>query len=196
MTLETKIDRPIEGDIVRRRPRPEQLGAKEFLAAIDSLFAFAFVEAVGWTQYTPYFNDGEPCEFGIHEVGVKIAGVGPDLEDEDAYGLPQGFFTTYGLFRHGDKYRNPNWHEFTFGKVRGTPEYNMATEAYQKASQLYFSDENKVFEIAGHDTKDVYETLRSINWGQFENVMEDNFGDHAVVIATREGFEVEFFDHD
>lgn len=28
------------------------------------------VHGVMWTQYTPYFNDGEPCEFGLHGVGL------------------------------------------------------------------------------------------------------------------------------
>lgn len=26
------------------------------------------VYGVKWRQYTPYFNDGEPCEFGVYEV--------------------------------------------------------------------------------------------------------------------------------
>lgn len=25
------------------------------------------IKTVMWTQYTPYFNDGEPCVFGVHE---------------------------------------------------------------------------------------------------------------------------------
>lgn len=28
---------------------------------------FPDVKAIGWTQYTPYFNDGEACEFGVHD---------------------------------------------------------------------------------------------------------------------------------
>lgn len=26
------------------------------------------IHAITWVQYTPYFNDGEPCEFGVHEL--------------------------------------------------------------------------------------------------------------------------------
>lgn len=26
------------------------------------------VKAFAWTQYTPYFNDGEPCTFGINDI--------------------------------------------------------------------------------------------------------------------------------
>jgi len=32
-----------------------------------------------WEQYTPYFNDGEPCEFGVYEYSVRVNG-------EDEYG--------------------------------------------------------------------------------------------------------------
>lgn len=32
------------------------------------------VEAVQWTQYTPYFNDGDSCEFGRNDMSIKISG--------------------------------------------------------------------------------------------------------------------------
>lgn len=35
-------------------------------AAEDIFAAHPHLEAFAWRQYTPYFNDGEPCEFGIH----------------------------------------------------------------------------------------------------------------------------------
>lgn len=28
------------------------------------------INAVKWTQYTPYFNDGEECIFGVHDFSV------------------------------------------------------------------------------------------------------------------------------
>lgn len=30
------------------------------------------LQGVRWTQYTPYFNDGDPCEFGLHEIHYTI----------------------------------------------------------------------------------------------------------------------------
>lgn len=32
------------------------------------------IEYITWTQYAPYFNDGEPCEFSVHEPYVKLKG--------------------------------------------------------------------------------------------------------------------------
>jgi hypothetical protein len=40
------------------------------------------VKAIGWTQYTPYFNDGDPCEFSVGEIFASIA----DERDDSLYG--------------------------------------------------------------------------------------------------------------
>ena len=45
---------------------------KELAAQLEPLFKEFFKEnpkigKIAWTQYTPYFNDGEPCEFSVHE---------------------------------------------------------------------------------------------------------------------------------
>jgi hypothetical protein len=46
------------------------------------------LESVEWTQYTPYFNDGDTCEFGVHEPRIFFDGeeydYGPwDKKDKD-----------------------------------------------------------------------------------------------------------------
>ncbi len=41
------------------------------------------VEYLCWTQYAPYFNDGEACEFSVHEPMVKLKKTNPDAEDEE-----------------------------------------------------------------------------------------------------------------
>lgn len=43
------------------------------------------LKAFSWSQYTPYFNDGEPCEFGSNHRYFAIAGQGNDLEDFGPY---------------------------------------------------------------------------------------------------------------
>lgn len=32
------------------------------------------VKAIKWAQYTPYFNDGDPCNFGVSEFGFFFEG--------------------------------------------------------------------------------------------------------------------------
>jgi hypothetical protein len=66
--------------------------------AIKELFKDFFqvhpgVEAITWTQYTPYFNDGEACTFGVNGMSVIFGQVAEpsepseedDDEDEDQY---------------------------------------------------------------------------------------------------------------
>jgi len=43
------------------------------------------VEKISWTQATPYFNDGDPCVFSVHECcinGINSYGDG-DYQEED-----------------------------------------------------------------------------------------------------------------
>jgi hypothetical protein len=39
-------------------------------AAKEFFNKYPFVRAIAWTQYTPYFNDGEPCKFGVKDVHI------------------------------------------------------------------------------------------------------------------------------
>jgi len=80
------INRPIEGDInVRTRSQKEQGTAAEFLAALDTILNVEGVEAVKWDQYTPYFNDGEPCEFSVYDYSVKYASDDLSGDGEDGF---------------------------------------------------------------------------------------------------------------
>jgi len=171
--------RPIEGDInVRSRNRTEQKGAAEFIAALDRILDIPGVEAIKWRQYTPYFNDGDACEFGINEPYVKFVG------QDDGGDYDDGFIdTSYDLAR-GFKNAMPT------GLRYGSDEYRDAVKAHYAA-------ENRTFEtIKGIDVPAVYQAFQDLNWGAFENVAEDNFGDHATVTATKDGFNVEWYDHD
>jgi hypothetical protein len=48
------------------------------------------VKAIGWTQYTPYFNDGEPCVFNFH-------GLHASMEEERGDSLyDEGWAEIYG----------------------------------------------------------------------------------------------------
>jgi hypothetical protein len=38
------------------------------------------IKTVLWTQYAPYFNDGDPCEFGVNDASFTNA-EGADVDD-------------------------------------------------------------------------------------------------------------------
>lgn len=48
---------------------------KEFPALLKPIFDKSKkITSIGWTQYTPYFNDGDTCEFGVNHDDIYING--------------------------------------------------------------------------------------------------------------------------
>ena len=54
------------------------------------------IDEVMWLQYTPWFNDGEACVFGIHEVNYRAVGT-ERKEDIGSPYEPEGFFSRYSF---------------------------------------------------------------------------------------------------
>lgn len=106
---------------------------------------FPGVRRVAWTQYTPYFNDGDECVFRVNsDAELDLGGT---EEDEDAQ-AGEGFETVPWSLDDNDPKRVP----------------------FDAASKMIDSI-----------PKDVLKCV---------------FGDHCTVIASRDGFEVESYDHD
>jgi hypothetical protein len=64
--------------------------------ASEFMQKFPEVEGIQWQQYTPYFNDGDACEFSIHEPHVRFTQEFLDsFSDEDKrpfYEMGDGFY--------------------------------------------------------------------------------------------------------
>lgn len=60
------------------RPLIEQSVQQLFDAAPE-------IESVAWAQYTPHFNDGEPCTFSRHDVYFTLFDDNPDEEGSYLY---------------------------------------------------------------------------------------------------------------
>lgn len=75
----------------------EEKGKPALLEMASEAFAFEEVEAVRWPQYTPSFNDGDPCTFSVGDVTVKLKGT-DEKNDEDGdedYEDEDGFLDSY-----------------------------------------------------------------------------------------------------
>lgn len=72
---------PIDGDIIKNE-RVKQRPIEEFQPLIRAVLEDETIHSFGWQQYTPYFNDGDPCEFSAHEIWVRLV---TDKVDEDEY---------------------------------------------------------------------------------------------------------------
>ena len=78
--------RPINGDIPRYTSgAPKQHHPSELLVALDSVLDYEGVYGVRWQQHTPYFNDGEACEFGTYFLGVFLTPEGLETNEDEEY---------------------------------------------------------------------------------------------------------------
>lgn len=121
--------------------------------AVGALFKAFFaanegITAIRWTQYTPYFNDGEPCEFSTNEP--------------------------YACTKKGAKFSQIDDDE----------------DVHEEEDDDLFQD---AYDLRDGPTK---EALRSIGRAFDNDIFLAAFGDHAQIIATREGFHVTEYSHD
>ena len=195
---EFKIDRPVSGDVqLNNRTSVPQIDGAEFLKRMDAVLALPGVAAVVWDQYTPYFNDGEPCEFSVREprivfdVDVPEGGSvseARDADDEQDHRFFEDGYLEYGFgYSESDLWSHKpgkNYNEVWLGN-RWDPE-----GARLNPDAVTFIGKD------GTDLEPYYTALRALGSAEWESVAASNFGDHAFVIATKDGFEVEFFEHD
>jgi hypothetical protein len=101
----------LRSKIAAMKKELRELVAKESKPLVKGLFDEFFektpeCKVVTWTQYTPYFNDGDPCTFSVHEMhfGTK------DLDEDESSSLPKypegaehGFETAWGLEYYAKK---------------------------------------------------------------------------------------------
>jgi hypothetical protein len=57
---------PIEGDVYEMRPSTPQRPFSDLKPYFDALWEKG-IKGVTWRQYTPWFNDGDTCEFSVRE---------------------------------------------------------------------------------------------------------------------------------
>lgn len=172
MTTDTKrnfLGMPVSGDITEGSTRVEQKPIEELAPLFQAVLDDPTIVEFGWRQYTPYFNDGDTCEFGVHGVWVRTT-ADVDVEEDDEY------YDSYDL--------DVDYHR-SLGKVKS--DWNQETRQY----------ENKRYEGPDEGRYDRCQALaRAIESGAYENALLDTFGDHAMVTVRKDGIEVEFYSHD
>jgi hypothetical protein len=165
---------PVSGEIVLGTERKEQRPLEDFAPVLQAVLDDETIEAVGWRQFTPYFNDGDECVFGVCGLRVWLAGdlVEDDDEDEDE--------------------DEDDDHDFYYGSdslraALGTREYKWVGRERLPLSYTG-PDEARFNRLAALNN--------AIESGEFNLVLYKAFGDHASVIVRRTGIDVEFYRHD
>jgi hypothetical protein len=83
MDIVEKIKSEMAAFDAKRKELTEQL-KKDFPALLAPLFEkYPGVKNVRWTQYTPYFNDGDPCEFSTNAGYAELNYDGDEDDDNE-----------------------------------------------------------------------------------------------------------------
>ena len=124
---------------------------------------FSDIQTVVWTQYAPYFNDGDPCVFSVNDPGFTNF----RLEDSDDINV-----------------RKVSWGDYEDKEKNHVCVRSWNVEKYIEHFKLN-ANADSIKSLSSFLCADV-----------ISDVMENTFGSDSLVIATREGFEVQEYEHD
>ena len=164
----------------------------EFEPIFQEFFkAFPEIKMIAWTQYTPYFNDGDTCEFGVNDkVFVAVDAVKKYEEDEDEdEDEDTDRVSIYDLeYEYEFPYKKPHAFVYEYAAKTNDPYYTKQVDVYeQKKAELG----PRFVEVC--DGVEAMETYLS---GIPEEIYLAAFGDHVEVRVTKDGIDVEEHEHD
>lgn len=127
---------PVSGDITRSEKRAEQRPVEEFAPLLQAVLDDPTIVELGWTQYTPYFNDGDPCVFTTHSPWVRTEA---DDLDADRYDLE---------FYYSHPTLGERWGEWVGGKYVPGAYKGVDEERYDRCRSLGGALDSGAFEDA------------------------------------------------
>ncbi len=160
----------------------EKLGKDAIRALFKDLFAaFPGMTAVEWAQYTPYFNDGDPCIFRLNDPYFRFVDMDPDIGMWD-------LFSSWNIYSMQDAPELPmvvakkyNWQTKQYEEHMVTAKKPVPKMGYSEAQA-----------IAAHEFQR--------NFFDMEEIFFEVIGDHSKITArpVDGGIEldVESYDHD
>lgn len=170
------------------------------------------VTGVHWVQYTPYFNDGESCEFDVNEICFHIL---------DEYEELDSFYESTTIYKQDDldkaiadlktaeEYTNNpvQWREYHtrkyVEKYGREPYYGHDIKPYPSDPVKAQKRIDEIKEVMKKFPEDVSNKIE-INFAMFkaamckisDDIMESVYGNHVSVIINRSGTTVDEFQHD
>lgn len=181
----TAFGMPIEGEVRHSGSSPvEQRDPKILGDLFAGLFSFPQLKALVWEQYTPYFNDGDVCEFSVHGYSLRVAFHDAEPGDDDYY--DDGFFRIDDgdLLEYDYDYDNKD-----YSSGYGRPTRNNIRIGNDVARAVLGDDADKVAVLINS----LYTELDS---GGHDVFLRSTFGDHAEITATIDGFSIDYYEHD
>ena len=152
----------------------------EFTGALSELFdAYPFVTSLSFKAYTPYFNDGDSCEYSVHHDYCQFNGFDEDDDEQQGENVD-----VLKLARENIYVEEPN------------PDYDaskLGTWGPHRNKTTYVKKPNPDFNPLYKEAVDAFRSALAVvdedNW-------EEMVGDHVKVTITREGITTDEYEHD
>lgn len=178
----------------------------------------AIVDNIYWVQFTPYFNDGEACEFRVGDVFITLHGDDNVYEDEgsvlptaeDVTQLERSIELTKLWQQHPsvaiERYRQFSKQHYGYDPFEKRGYYSLynesnavslwnyneeSVEALEQRLQLYKNILNNHPDLYT-DFKILADTIASID----EDIMKTIFGEHVKIIVSESSTHIEEYQHE
>jgi hypothetical protein len=157
-----------------------------FKKLTDLVFSeFPKINTITWTQYSPFFNDGTECIFNVNDIGFSNAdseyamqNISYDENNGEDESIVVATVSAYLLTRK-DRYDYKTGQRVEVTEENRFQQEELVTLGIDNASKL------KIL-IAVNDF---------MHSDVGEQILQDTFGNHAKVVASRDGYNVEEHDH-
>ncbi len=164
----------LEAELQKKREELAENLRPKFGEAFAEFFSrYPGLEEITFTAYTPYFNDGDECVYGVNEAELT------------AYGIDELSSYDGGRANEVLKFRQTGQTAKSEAELRrygGDQYFDLAEADLASLVDLLTNDFPKINEI-------ITSTVP-------EEVMKAMFGDHSRVTITRDGVEAEEYEHE
>jgi len=147
----------IEGDHYGWARTPQE-PIENLYAVLKEAFELKGVKGIMWEQYTPGWNDGEPCEFSIRDPKVTtneaVAQAWLDGDEPDmSTAYPEEDYDAYGY----DEYEYEQWGEHPDGKHVKDISIPVNHGQFEDALREKFGNDVKVIVALGRVVTEEYD---------------------------------------
>lgn len=151
----------------------------EFSGALTELFdAYPFVKSLSFTAYTPYFNDGDTCEYNVHHDYCQFNGYDEDDDEQGGDGVNVLRLALETIYVEEP---NPGYDPLNLGWGSHRNKTHWVTKPNP--------DFNPLYKEAVDAFREALAVVDDDNW-------MDMVGDHVKVTITRNGIETDEYSHD
>lgn len=120
-------------------------------ALVDFFAKYPEIDKLTWTQYTPHFNDGDACVFGVNSVAAYKS------KDEDEDDGDCDYFDHYHYESLADQSKNANEKALYKELAKDLEEFDAIFAQMEDAMETAFGDHVKVTATRTEITVDEYQ---------------------------------------